>query len=111
MKKLVVCAIFTMLAGCASTVPTKIGADTFYAVQTNTAGIRGDVSAVARSLLLEGAQYCAAIGKEFELVHRSTTPPAAGVRFWGAFIAFRCLDQADNLVILMDKRGSTIAFQ
>ena len=108
-KKLVFC-IFTsaILAGCASTAPTKIGADTYYSAKTNTAGIFGDVSAVAGSLMAEGGQYCASINKEFELVTNSTTPNVPGVRFGGASITFKCVEQARNPVMRRDNGVTTI---
>ena len=93
-------AIF--LTACASTAPTKIGADTYYSAKTNTAGIFGDVSAVAGSLMGEGYQHCAAMGKEFELVTQSTTPNFPGVRFGGASITFKCVAQAKSPVMRID---------
>ena len=101
-------AIVAMLTACASTAPTKIGADTYYSAKTNTAGIFGDVSAVAGSLMGEGYQFCETKGKEFELVTQTTTPNVPGVRFGGASITFKCVDHASNPVMRPDKGVSTI---
>ena len=97
-----------MLSACASTTPTKIGADTYYAAKTNTAGIFGDVSAVAGSLMVEGNQLCGTMGKEFELVTQTLTPNVPGVRFGGASITFKCVDQAKSPVMRPDNGISTI---
>ena len=97
-----------VLSACASTAPTKIGADTYYSAKTNTAGIFGDVSAVAGSLMGEGYQFCGTMGKEFELVTQTTTPNVPGVRFGGASITFKCVDHAQNPVMRPDKGVSTI---
>ena len=96
------------LSGCASTAPTKIGADTYYASKTNTAGIFGDVSAVAGKLMAQGNQFCAAQGKQFELVTDSTTQNVPGVRFGGASITYKCVDHASNPVMRKDNGVSTI---
>ena len=90
------------LSGCASTAPTKIGADTYYSAKTNTAGIFGDVSAVAGSLMADGNQFCANLGKEFELVTQSTSPNIPAVRLGGASITFKCINQAANPVMRPD---------
>ena len=97
-----------VLSACASTAPTKIGADTYYAAKTNTAGIFGDVSAVAGSLMAEGNQFCGATGKEFELVTQTLTPNVPAVRLGGASITFKCVDHANNPVMRPDKGVSTI---
>jgi hypothetical protein len=98
----------TGLIGCASTAPTKIGADTFYAAKTNSAGIFGDVSAVAGSLMVEGNQLCGSMGKEFELVTQSLTQNVPGVRLGGASITFKCVTQARNPVMRPDNGVTTI---
>ena len=95
------------LTACASTAPVKIGADTYYASKTNTAGIFGDVTAVAGSLMVEGNQLCASMGKEFELVTQNTTSNIPGVRFGGASITYRCVDHAGNPVMRPDNGVST----
>lgn len=96
------------LSACASSAPTKIGADTYYSSKTNTAGIFGDVSAVAGSLMAEGNQLCTSMGKEFELVTQSTTQNIPGVRFGGASITFKCVVQAKSPVMRPDNGVSTI---
>lgn len=100
--------IISTLTACASTAPTKIGADTYYAAKTNTAGAFGNVSAVAGSLMAEGYQFCGAMGKEFELVTQTLTPPAYGSGLGGASITFKCVDHANNPVMRPDKGVSTI---
>ena len=97
-----------VLSACASTAPTKIGADTYYSAKTNTAGIFGDVSAVAGSLMGEGFQFCGTMGKEFELVTQSVTQNIPGVRFGGASITFKCVDHAKNPVMRPDRGVTTI---
>src|SRR6266576_3988252 len=91
--------LVVVLSGCASTAPTKIGADTYYSAKTNTAGIFGDVAAVAGKLMVEGNEFCADMKKEFELVTQSTTPNVPGVRFGGASITFKCVDHATSPIM------------
>jgi hypothetical protein len=109
MRKIAACiCILALLSACASTAPTKIGAETYYSAKTNTAGIFGDVSAVAGSLMVEGNQFCGAIGKEFELVTQTVTSNVPGVRLGGASITFKCVDHATNPVMRPDNGVSTI---
>jgi hypothetical protein len=96
------------LAACASSAPTKIGADTYYSSKTNTAGIFGDVGAVAGDLMAEGNQLCSSQGKEFELVTQSTTQNIPGVRFGGASITFKCVTRAANPIMRPDNGITTI---
>ncbi|MDP1928269.1 MAG: hypothetical protein Q8K62_07140 [Thiobacillus sp.] len=107
MSFLLFCVIATT-TGCASTAPTKIGADTYYSAKTNTAGIFGDVSAVAGGLMAEGNQFCEGMNKEFELVTQSVSQNIPGVRFGGASITFKCVVQAKNPVMRPDNGVSTI---
>ena len=100
--------IVTTLTACASTPPTKIGANTYYSAKTNTAGAFGNVSTVAGSLMAEGYQFCGAMGKEFELVTQTLTPPAYGAGLGGASITFKCVDHANNPVLRPDNGVSTI---
>ncbi len=88
------------LVACASSAPVKIGADTYYSSKTNTAGIFGDVGAVAGALMAEG--------KEFELVTQSVTQNIPGVRFGGASITFKCVARAGNPVMRPDKGVTTL---
>lgn len=97
-----------VLAGCASSAPTKIGADTYYSSKTNTAGVFGDVGAVAGSLMAEGNQLCESMGKEFELVTQNTTQNVPGVRLGGASITFKCVMKAMNPVMRPDNGVTTI---
>lgn len=108
--KSVIAVAFVSVAciGCASTAPTKIGADTYFSSKTNTAGVFGDVSAVAGSLMAEGYQLCSSLGKEFELVTQNTTQNVPGVRLGGASITFKCVTQARNPVMRPDRGVSTI---
>lgn len=100
--------IASFLTACASSAPTKIGADTYYSSKTNSAGIFGDVGAVAGNLMAEGNQHCALMGKEFELVTQSLTQNVPGVRFGGATITFKCVEKSKNPVMRLDKGVSTI---
>lgn len=97
-----------ILAGCASTAPTKIGADTYYSSKTNTAGIFGDVTAVAGALMAEGNQFCETQGKEFELVTQNMTGNIPAVRFGGASITFKCVDKARSPIMRPDRGVTTI---
>jgi hypothetical protein len=107
MKKTILVVAAATLWGCASTAPTKIGAETYYASKTNTAGIFGDVSAVAGKLMGEGNQFCASMGKEFELVTESTTSNIPAVRLGGASITFKCVAHAGNPVMRPDNGVTT----
>ncbi len=110
--KITIPIVFALcLTACASTAPVKIGADTYYASKTNTAGIFGDVTAVAGALMVEGNQLCASQGKEFELVTQNTTSNIPGVRFGGASITFKCVEHAGNPVMRPDKGVSTTTTQ
>ena len=110
MKKLLIYlpVATSLLAGCAGTAPTKIGADTYYAAQTNTAGIFGDVSAVTGGLIVDGNQFCSNMGKEFELVTQSSNPNIPFVRLGGASITFKCIDKAGGVLMRPDKGVTTI---
>lgn len=107
-KNITLLFVTLMLSACASTAPTKIGADTYYASKTNTAGIFGDVTAVAGELMGEGYKFCATMSKEFQLVTQSMTQNVPGVRFGGASITFKCVVQAKNPVMRPDKGVSTV---
>lgn len=107
MKKLLLLAPL-ILAGCAGTAPTKIGADTYYSAQTNTAGIFGDVSAVTGGLIVDGNQFCSNMGKEFELVTQTSNPNVPFVRLGGASITFKCIDKAGPVLMRPDKGVTTI---
>ena len=102
---LVFCAV--VISGCACTAPAKIGADTYYASKTNTAGIFGDVSAVTGALIVEGNQFCGTMDKEFELVTQSVTQNIPGVRLGGASITFKCVNHAKSPVMRPDNGVST----
>jgi hypothetical protein len=103
---LVLCAV--IVSGCASTAPAKIGADTYYASKTNTAGVFGDVSAVTGALIVEGNQFCGTMNKEFELVTQSVTQNIPGVRLGGASITFKCVDHAKSPVMRPDNGVTTV---
>jgi len=110
-KTILTCIITAMLTACASTAPTRIGADTYYSSKTNTAGIFGDVSAVAGSLMAEGNQFCGSMGKEFELITESTTQNIPGVRFGGASITYKCVEHAASPVMRPDNGVTTTTIQ
>ena len=107
-KVALVAVIVATLAGCASTAPVKIGADTYYSSKTNTAGIFGDVAAVSGKLIAQGNEFCAKQSKEFELVTDQTNQNVPGVRFGGASITFKCVDHAANPVMRKDNGVTTI---
>jgi hypothetical protein len=100
--------ISALLAGCASTAPVKIGADTYYSSKTNTAGIFGDVTAVSGDLMVDGNRFCAGMNKKFELVTQTMTSNIPGVRFGGASITFKCIDSPGNPVMRKDNGVSTV---
>lgn len=99
------------LAGCASTAPTQIGADTYFAAKTNTAGMFGNPAAVAGSLMVEGSKYCAARQREFELVTENTSPARPGASLGGASITFKCVVHAGGPVMRPDNGVSTVTTQ
>ena len=98
----------SFLSGCASTTPTQIGANTYYSSKTNTAGIFGDVSAVAGSLMADGYKFCASKNKEFELVTKGVQNNVPGVRFGGASITFKCVDSANDPVMRKDNGVTSV---
>jgi hypothetical protein len=108
MKKYFTILLSLLVAACASTAPAKIGADTYYSSKTNTAGIFGDVTAVAGSLIVEGNKFCASLGKEFELVTQNTTSNIPGVRFGGASITFKCVEKSENPIMRPDNGVTTL---
>lgn len=107
-KSLAFLVAAAVLSSCASTPPTKIGADTYYSAKTNSAGIFGDVSAVAGGLMAEGNQFCGAMNKEFELVTQQVNQNVPGVRFGGASITFKCVAHANSPVMRLDNGVSTV---
>lgn len=90
-RLIVTSACLFIIAGCASTPPTQIGADTYYAAKTNTAGAFGDPATVAGSLMVEGNKFCAKQGKQFELVTEKIAPSRFATSLGGASITFRCV--------------------
>lgn len=107
-KFFLVPVVALILSGCASPPPTKIGADTYYAAKTNTAGAFGSVEAVAGQLMAEGNQYCASLNKQFELVTENTRPSVYGSSLGGASITFKCVNQAGNPVMRKDNGVTTL---
>jgi hypothetical protein len=108
MKKTFLILAVAGLGGCASTAPTKIGADTYYSSRTNAAGAFGDVSAVAGRLMGDGNQFCETQGKEFELVTQTLTQPIPAVRLGGASITFKCVAHANSPVMRPDNGVTTV---
>ncbi|WP_211620186.1 hypothetical protein [Paraburkholderia domus] len=100
-----------VLTACGSTPPTSIGGDTYYAAKINSAGIFGDPGSVAGTLMIEGNQFCATRGKEFELVTQTITPVRAGVTAGGASITFKCAAHASNPVMRPDNGVTTTTTQ
>lgn len=97
-----------ILAGCGSSAPTKIGADTYYSSRTNAAGAFGNPGAVAGALMAEGNAHCAALGKEFELVTQHIQPSVPAATLGGANITFKCVDRAGSPVMRPDRGVGTI---
>lgn len=107
-KLLFVTVSVLALSACASTPPTKIGADTYYAAKTNTAGAFGSVQAVAGKLMVQGNQFCASMQKQFELVTENVQPPVYGSSLGGASITFKCVANPGNPVMRKDNGVTTI---
>lgn len=109
MKLVVLAALAAMaLAGCGSTPPTKIGADTYYSSRPNAGGAFGNPGAIAGDLMAEGNAHCAGLGKEFELVTQNVQQPVYGRALGGASITFKCVDKASNPVMRPDQGVTTI---
>lgn len=107
-------AVFAMVTvtlitvGCASTPPTPIGADTYYASKTNSAGAFGNPSAVAGKLMADGNVFCAAKGREFQLVTQSVNPTRPAASLGGASITFKCVEHAGPVTMRPDNGVTTI---
>lgn len=100
--------LLSLMTACASTAPIKIGADTYYSAKTNTAGVFGNVSAIAGGLMADGNKFCESMGKEFELVTQANTPTQFATRLGEAAITFKCVYHANNPVMRPDNGMSTI---
>jgi hypothetical protein len=87
--------ILSIASGCATTPPTPIGGDTYYMTKTNGAGAFGNVDVLAGHLMAQGCQFCAAKGKEFELVSSNTDQPAP-FHMGVATITFKCVLHAHD---------------
>jgi hypothetical protein len=96
MKMAAAAGIALLLCGCASTAPISIGGGTYYASKKNTAGMFGDVNAMAGKLMTEGNSFCASRGGEFQLLTTSTSPDAP-MHFGSASITFKCPVHAGSL--------------
>lgn len=96
------------ITGCATTAPISIGADTYYAAATNSAGAFGDVHTVTGKLIVKGNKFCTSQSKEFELVTTSATAPQAGSGLGGASITFKCVAHASSPVMRRDNGVTTI---
>lgn len=96
------------LCACASSAPTQIGADTYYAAKTNTAGAFGDPAAAAGKLMADGNKFCASKGREFELVTQNISPSRYGASLGGASITFKCVEHAGNVVMRPDNGVTTV---
>lgn len=109
MKKIIGSALGAcVLAGCASTPPTLIGADTYYASRQNAAGMFGDVNAVAGHLMSDGNQFCASMSKQFQILTENITPPKPGVTGGSAAITFKCVDHAGPVQMRPDNGVTTV---
>jgi hypothetical protein len=104
----VVLTLLAVLSGCASTAPTSIGGDTYYAAKTNTAGAFGDPGAIAGKLMADGSKFCATKGREFELVTQTISPSRVASSLGGASITFKCVEHANNPLMRPDNGVTTI---
>lgn len=107
MKRIAVFAAVVLLAACASTSPTQIGANTYFASKTNTAGAFGNPTAVAGKLMAEGNVFCANKGHEFELVTQTISPARPAASLGGASITFKCVDHAAPVTMRPDNGVTT----
>lgn len=107
-NKIAVFAAAASLAGCASTPPTRIGADTYFASRTNTAGAFGNPAAVAGNLMAEGNTFCTDQGREFQLVTQSIDPTRPAASLGGASITFKCVEHAGPVILRPDNGVTTI---
>jgi hypothetical protein len=84
---------------------------TYYSSKTSTAGIFGDVTAVAGKLMVEGNQFCASMNKVFELVTQLTTSNIRGLRLGGASITFKCVLHVGDVHMRPDNGVTTTTTQ
>lgn len=101
-------AAIALVTGCASTPPTLIGADTYFASKTNTGGAFGNPDAVAGKLMADGNVFCTAKGREFELVTQTVSPARPAASLGGASITFKCVDHAGSVTLRPDNGVTTI---
>lgn len=106
--RIAVFAAIALLSGCASTPPTQIGKDTYFASKTNTGGIFGNPEAVAGHLMADGNTFCASKGREFELVTQHVSPTRPGASLGGADITFKCVEHAAPVNMRRDNGVTTI---
>lgn len=106
--KIAVIAGCALLAGCASTPPTQIGADTYFSSKTNAAGAFGNPAAVAGTLMADGNKFCAAKGREFQLVTQQISPSRYAQSLGGASITFKCVEHAAPVNMRPDNGVTTI---
>ena len=95
-----------MLAGCATSTPVQIGANTYYLSKTNTAGAFGDVGTLAQSLMVEGNKFCTAKGLHFQIVGENLRQPVIGLG--GAAIQFKCVTHLGPVDLRPDKGVTTV---
>jgi len=92
-----VAAILSFVAwGCAShTGVVTVGKDTYMITKQQATGFPG-LGNIKAEIIQEGSQYCAGLGKEFQLVStQETQPPYILGNYPRAEIQFMCLSAGD----------------
>jgi hypothetical protein len=90
------------LAACASR-PVGIGGNTYMATKTNGALAFGNADTTARDLMVQGNEFCAKQGREFQLVTQHLTPGQPGVSIARADITYKCVDHSTDVQMRPDR--------
>jgi hypothetical protein len=91
-----------LLAACASR-PVNIGGNTYMATKTNGALAFGNADTTARDLIVQGNEFCAKQGREFQLVTQNLQPGQPGRSIARADITYKCVDQSHDVQMRPDR--------
>ena len=96
MKKIFVIVLLYTLCACAShTGVVPMGKDTYMIAKQQATGFPG-LGNMKAEIIAEGVQYCADLGKEFQLIStQETQPPYVLGNYPRAEIQFMCIDADD----------------
>lgn len=111
MRQLVVVVTFGMaLTGCAvgPSAPILIGQDTYLMSKQNSAGMFGDVSVLAASMMADGNAFCSARNLHFQLEGETLTQPSPGRTGGDATIQFQCVEHLRPVHLRPDNGVSTV---